>query len=157
AAEQPKVLFQTVETQIHDDYRRYQSTQQTLVRSDRVLSAALRDPKVGSCATLRRQVDPAEWLGQNLRVAFVGGSEIMEISLNGSAPEDLAIIVNGVVKAYMEKVVDVDAKLRMERRDQLVKYKDRYAELLKRKRETMRKLAESIGSDDHSTLALRQQ
>ena len=157
AAEPPKVLFQTVETQIHDDYRRYQSTQQTLVRSHLVLSAALRDPKVGGCATLRRQVDPTEWLGENLKVEFVGGSEVMEISLNGSAPEDLAIIVNRVVKAYMDEVVDVDARRRMGRRDQLVKYKDRYAELLKRKRETMRKLAESVGSDDHSTLALRQQ
>ena len=57
----------------------------------------------------------------------------------------------------MDEVVNVDLKRRIERYDQLKKIKDTYTELLKKKRETMRKLAETVGSDDRQTLALRQQ
>jgi WD40 repeat protein/beta-lactamase regulating signal transducer with metallopeptidase domain len=46
---------------------------------------------------------------------------------------------------------------RMVRREQLKKLRDKYADLLKMKREALRKLAESVGSDDRATLALRQQ
>ena len=48
AAQPPKILFKTVETEDlgGDEYKRYQSTQQTLVKSQLVLGAALRDPKV---------------------------------------------------------------------------------------------------------------
>src|SRR5262249_45751516 len=41
--------------------------------------------------------------------------------------------------------------------DHLKKIKENYTELLKKKRETIRKLAESAGSNDRETLMLRQQ
>jgi hypothetical protein len=46
---------------------------------------------------------------------------------------------------------------RVARRDQLKRLRDSYGELLRRKRETFRKLAEAIGSDARQTYALRQQ
>jgi capsular exopolysaccharide synthesis family protein len=154
----PKVLFQTVETQNSGgDYKRYQSTQQTLVKSHLVLAAALRDPKVARYKMIRDQDDPIEWLREKLKVDFVSGSEVMEISLSGGNPEEIAGLVNAVKKAYMDEVVNVDLKRRTERFDHLKKIRETYAELLKKKRDTMRKLAEAVGSDDRQTLALRQQ
>jgi capsular exopolysaccharide synthesis family protein len=158
AAQPPKVLFQTVETQnAGADYGRYQSTQQTIVKSRFVLAAALREAKVGRYRMVQQQVDPVEWLQQKLQVGFVAGSEVMEISLTGSEPEEVAGLVNAVKKAYMDEVVNVDLKRRTERFDQLKKIKESYGELLNRKRDTMRRLAENVGSDDRQTLALRQQ
>ena len=81
----------------------------------------------------------------------------MEISLSGDNPEEIAGIVNAVKKAYMDEVVNVDIKRRADRHDQLKKIKDDYGELLKERRENLRKLAETVGSDDRETLALRQQ
>ena len=54
-------------------------------------------------------------------------------------------------------MVNFDLKRRVERFDRLKKIKETYTELLTKKRETMRKLAEAVGSDDSQTLALRQQ
>src|SRR5262249_9943595 len=159
ATQPPKVLFQTVETQNlgGDDYKRYQSTQQTVVKSDLVLVGALRDPKVAGYQMIRQQTDPVAWLQEALKVEFVSGSEVMEISLTGGNPEEVAGIVNAVKKAYMDEVVNVDLKRRTERFDHLKKIKESYAELLKKKRDMMRKLAEAVGTDDRETLALRQQ
>jgi polysaccharide biosynthesis transport protein len=154
----PKIIFQTVDTQGgSDDYGRYQSTQQTLIRSRLVLSAALRDPHIARYRLIREQDDPIAWLQEKLSVQFVAGSEVMEISLMGNDPEEVAGIVNAVKKAYMDEVVYVDLKRRTERFDQLKKIKESYGEMLDRKKDTMRKLAESVGSDDKKTAELRQQ
>ncbi len=160
AAHAPKILFSTVDnSQDHggDSYKRYQATQQTLVRSHLVLAAALLDPKVARYKMIEDQVDPIDWLQQKLVVDFTFGSEVMEISLSGNDPEEVAGLVNAVKKAYMDEVVNVDLKRRTERFDQLKKMREHYTNLLKRKRDTMRKLAESVGSNDRETLALRQQ
>ena len=57
----------------------------------------------------------------------------------------------------MDEVVNVDLKRRTSGHDQLKKIRESYTDLLKKKRDTMRKLAETVGSDDRQTLALRQQ
>ena len=59
---------------------------------------------------IREQVDPVEWLQEKLKVEFISGSEVMEIALAGSDPEELAAIVNAVKNAYMDEVVNVDAQ-----------------------------------------------
>jgi capsular exopolysaccharide synthesis family protein len=154
AAQTPKVLFSTVETERgNDDYKRYQNTQQALVTSPLALSAALRDEKISKCRMLREQVDQIGWLQANLKVECIPASELMEISLSGEYPQDLADIVNAVTKAYIDEVANKDTKERMARFEQLKKLKTRYADMLKDRRETLRKLAQTVGSDDRETLA----
>ena len=53
-------------------------------------------------------------LQEKLRVEFVSGSEVMEISLSGRDPEEIAGIVNAVKKAYMDEVVNVALTRRTE-------------------------------------------
>ncbi len=156
-AEPPKILFHTVETDTNQDYKRYQNTQQALVKSQLALNAALQDKEVSKCRTLREQVDPIGWLEQNLKVEFIAASELMEVSLSGEDPHELAAIVNAVTKAYIEEVVNRDIKTRTVRFDELKKLKLRYADMLKERRETLRKLARTAGSDDRQTLAYQQQ
>ena len=158
AAQPPKVLFRTVETDTSgEDYRRYQSTQLTLVKSQLVLNAALSDKAVAKYAMIRDKIDPIAWLQENLKVDFVSASEVMEISLSGDDPAEIAGIVNAVKKAYMDEVVNVDTKRRADRYAMLGRIKDKYGEILKERRDRLRKNAEAVGSDDRDTLALRQQ
>ena len=77
----------------------------------------------------------------------------MEISLSGRIPEEIAGIVNAVKQAYIDQVVNVNLKRRVDRFDQLKKIKEQYTELLKKRRETMRKLAYSVEPNDQLTLA----
>jgi len=156
-AQTPKVVFQTVETEGGDDYRRYQQTQITLVKSRLVLNAALTDEKVAKCRMVREQIDPISWLQGALTVEFVSGSEVMEISLMGDDNEELAVLVNAVKKAYMHEVVLYDVRKRSERHATLKSIQEKYKALLKERRDTQRKLAEAVGSNDPKTLSLRQQ
>ena len=81
-----------------DDYKRYQNTQKTLVTSQLSLTATLQDKDVSNYRMVRAQVDPMAWLQANLKVEFIAGSEVMEISLSGDNPDELAGVVNGVKK-----------------------------------------------------------
>ncbi len=157
AAQPPKVLFRTVETDMVDDYKRYQTTQQTLVLSQLVLNTALQDKEVSTYRIIREQFDPIAWLKEKLKVEFIANSEVMEISLSGDYPAELAGLVNAVKKAYMEEVVNVDMKKRMDRHSQLKEYKKKQGEVLKERRDYVRRLAETVGTDDRQTLALKQQ
>ncbi len=143
----PRVLFHTVEIGGKEDYKRYQNTQQALVRSQLALSAALRDSEVSKYRMIRELVDPIGWLQDNLKVEFIADSELMEISLTGEDPRELAGIVNAVKTAYIEEVVNVDIKMRPARYDQLKKLKAEYAEGLKERRENLRKLVDTTGGD----------
>ena len=157
AAQTPKVLFRTVETEAGNDYQRFQTTQLTLIKSRMVLNSAIRDEKVSKYGLIRDEEDPIKWLQDNLRVEFISGSEVMEISLTGNNPGELAGLVNAVKHAYMEEVVNVDTKKRMDRHEMLKKLKKKYEDMLKERSATQRKLAETVGSDDRQTVVLIQQ
>lgn len=153
----PQVLFKTVETVGGENYRRYQQTQLGLVKSRLVLNTALGEAGVTKYRMLRELEDPIKWLQDKLELRFAGDSELMEIALSGEFPEELAGLVIAIKKAYMEEVVNVEQKRRLERLDMLRKLSKQYAETLNGRRETQRKLAESAGSDDRQTLAMQQQ
>src|SRR5262245_33691278 len=77
AAQPPKVLYRTLESETHsgDDYKRFQTTQLTLVKSRVLLNAAVGDKKLGNSQMLSQQLDPISWLQEKLAVEFVSGSE----------------------------------------------------------------------------------
>jgi len=147
-AHAPRILFQTVGTDGKEDYKRYQQTQQALVKSQLALSAALRDNSVSKYRMIREQVDPIGWLQENLKVEFIADSEVMEISLSGDDPQELAGTVNAVKQAYIDEIINVDITVRAARCDQLKKLKAKYMELLRDRREAIRKLSERATSDD---------
>ena len=75
-------------------------------------------------------------------------TEILQVSLasgSGLSGEDQATIINAIVRTYMDEVVNVELGSGSDRHEQLKKIKEAYAELLKKKRESLRKLSESPG------------
>src|SRR5262245_28245057 len=66
AANVPRILFHTADNASESDYKRYQNTQQTLVKSQMVLNAALRDGKLRDYRMVQEQVDPIAWLQNEL-------------------------------------------------------------------------------------------
>ncbi len=158
-AQSPQILFKVIESQGNggEEYKRYQKTQVNLVKSRLVLNAALQQEGVARYALIRSEPDPPKYLQEKLEVGFVGESELMEIALSGDDPKELAGLVNAIKKAYMDEVVDVELKGRTARYDHLTKLEKEYNDLLKGRRETLRKLAETVGSDNRTTLAMKQQ
>jgi hypothetical protein len=144
----PRVLFDTAEQRV--DYPRYLKTQETLIKSHLVLRRALLDRKVAQLPAIKDQTDPIAWLQQNLEVTNPNGSEVLEISMEASrlSGVDQAAIINAVLQAYMDAVVNVDARRRTARHEQLKKLRESYSSLLKSKRDTLRKLSETVGRSE---------
>src|SRR3954447_8086354 len=157
SAQQPQMVFK-VDNQSGEDYKRYQRTQLNLLKSRNVLSAALSTEEgLSKLPTIRDEQDPLYWLQENLEAQFVGDSELMEISLSGDKPEDLKRLVNAVTRAFMDEIVNRESKLRQNRQENLRKLSKTYTEMMKTKRENIRRLAQTAGSDDRQTLVLQKQ
>ena len=139
------------------DYRIFQSTQLALVKSRLVLTAALRKNGVGRLDSIKAVADPVDWLEEKLEAEFQAGSELMRVSLSGDRPGDLALIVNAVTEAYLDEILSKDHNERAAASAKLKSLLDEYNDKLSRQRDQLRKLAQTVGSDDKQTLAMKQQ
>ncbi len=154
----PQIMWKTIDAEANtDEAQRYQKSQLIQIKSRFVINAALGQKGISELKMLREQARPAEWLAENLQAQFLQGTEVVQISLEGKYPEELAQLVNAVTKTYIEDVANVDLKRRGERQALLKKLRDTKFADLKRGRDTLRTLAQRAGSDDRQTLVLKQQ
>ena len=156
AEKRPRDLFETRESEV--GYRTYQETQLMLVKSRKVLEAAIAHPGVAELRIIQDQGDPIAWLADHIKAEFPRGSEILSISLMGNYPPlDLPTIVNAVTDSYLNQIVE---KERLERLARLSRLKELFADYqndLSEKRRKIKEMAGSIGTNDKQTSAVRQQ
>jgi polysaccharide biosynthesis transport protein len=154
AAGEKQVMFQT--HSVENTFDIYRSTQQQLLTSDNVLTAALRNENAAKASVLQKEDDPVRWLARNVHVDFPGNAEIMRVSLTGPQPEDVAILVGAVVDAYMKEVAN---KYRDEKRDRLNEldrlYKNK-SEERHNKENRLKELADQLKTNQLGTLALKE-
>jgi succinoglycan biosynthesis transport protein ExoP len=139
------------------DLKSFQSTQLRLVKSRLVIHAALARPGVAALPTVCAQSDPVDWLADELLVEFPATAELLTISLTGDRPSDIATLVNAVAEAYLEEVVTKDHNERQATSTQLKDLLAQYNAKLTTQRVRLKEMAETVGSDDRQTLALKQQ
>lgn len=87
------------------DFLTYRDSQMTFMKTRPVLMEALAREGVRECRTLADVAHPIDWLDEELEIEEDTSPEFVRISLSGPYPEDLALIVNAVKDAYMDKVV----------------------------------------------------
>ncbi len=138
------------------DYPTYQRTQVALAKSRLVIVDALRKPEIAELATIKEKIDADNWLADQLKIGFSGSSEILEISLSGNRPADVAKLVNAVLDSYLSVIVEKERTEREARLSKLRRLWERYQDKLEDKRKAIRELSEVVGSDDKQTLALQQ-
>ena len=152
----PKFLTEPV-SEPKTDFKIYQATQLALIKSRLVLNAAIRRPGVADLPSLRKQGDPADWLEGQVKAELPSNSELLQLSITGEAPDDLAALVNAVAEAYMDEIVTKERSDRLNRFEKMKEFLDHYQNRLASRRDERRKLAESVGSDNRQTLAMKQQ
>lgn len=152
---QPTVLLTSPDGR--SNFTNYQRTQAAMARSQLVLNAALRQPSVAELRCVRDQPNVLEWLEKNIKTDYTLAPEILRVSLSGDDPEEMKVLVNGITDAYLREVVDKEREKRAARLEQLKKLSAEYEETLGERRRNVRELAQSVGSRDSQTLALRQQ
>ena len=139
-----------------DDFPAYQRTQAALLKSRAVLQAALRRQEVSTLSQVQEISDPAGWLYDKLVIDSNLGPEILRVSLSGTEPEALPVIVNAVVQAYLQEVVNGEQVKQQARLAHLMdNYRDQENNL-RRKRTTLKDLEVRLGVDPQ-TAGLRYQ
>jgi hypothetical protein len=106
--------------------------------------AALQQPGIAQLEAVKNRTDPDSWLSAQLEVTNPLDTELLQIALipsSGVSPQEQATLVNAVVKAYMDEIVLDEAKRRNNRAEMLKKFSRDYAQMIKSRRETMRRLS----------------
>jgi capsular exopolysaccharide synthesis family protein len=121
----------------------FQKTQMTLVKTQLVIDAALRDPAVRALKTVQNWGDPRTTLRDQIKVDFTQGPEILRITMHGDRAADLVVLVNAVMKAYLEEFVHAEGRRRASR---LAHLEEMLADHSRSLREKRLKLAASMGN-----------
>lgn len=97
------------------------NTQLALLKSNFLLTSALRNPRVGGSPVFAGVSDPEEWLQDHLNVEFPQDGELLSISLRGPAAqaEDIRVVVDAVAEAYKTEVLGNETAQRLNQRDRL--------------------------------------
>jgi hypothetical protein len=116
-------------------FEAFKNTQAAMPKSNPVLTAALRDPKVSALSIFNGQSDPVKWLQDHLEVGFPENGEILAISVQGpeSQRDDLVSVVDGVGNAYLGEVVSEQRMRYLVTRDLLARSIDNLNNEIKRK------------------------
>lgn len=137
-------------------YDVFKNTQIDLMKSPFVLLAALRKDKVRNLTCVRRENDPVTWLEDGLEVGFPGQSEIMVVRMTGEDPEEVTVLVQEVVTAYMDEVVNKEKDRRKYRLSELQTVYTENERELRTRMAALKDLAETMGTSDTETLSLKQ-
>ncbi len=150
----PFLIYPTGDAQT--EFELYKRTQMQLIRSRPVLEAALRDKGIGNNPYFKGILDPVPYLANQLVVENLATSEILRISLKGDQKKELAPVVNGVVDAYFDEIINKELADRRKRRDDLEKRYQQYLEQIKEKTSEIHILGLASGTTDTVTGRLKQ-
>jgi len=130
------------------EFECFRATQMQLIKSRDVVMAALRNPKLKSLPTVLHEDmrhNAVGWLTDAIHVRCPDErAGLLTVSITGNNPEEAAALVNAVVEAYKDEVVNRDRKLRRERLDTLQKISGEKEAEVRSRRETLKRELEAI-------------
>jgi len=132
------------------DFEILKKTQLAKLRSNYVLTAAMRPPGIGSLSIFNGQADPVDWLQDRLEVEFPHDAEILSISLTGKeeSAADLVRVVDAIAKAYKDEVINESRQRQLAARDLLARNFENLNRDIKRSMEEYLDIARETGKLD---------
>ena len=134
-------------------------TQVQLITSPNVLLAALTDREVNATEVLRESKDPENELRRRLQVGVVPGTYLIRVALTVTKADEAALIVNKVVKAYVDVANSWSTEKNTFQIARLQKYNSELGDKVTAQEEEWLKLAANSNVDPEdlaaSTLSLR--
>jgi capsular exopolysaccharide synthesis family protein len=143
-----------------DEFTIFKGNQAALLKERFVFQAALRNNKLKNLPSIVREDarhNTIPWLTSIVQVTTEKNSGVMYVSATLPDPNEAATIVNTVVEAYMDEVVNVDRQKRRERYDSLNSVAADKEDEVRRKREQLKRELEAIGAGDDQTASVRGQ
>lgn len=131
----------------NQDFEIFKKTQIAKIKSDYVLTAAIRSPSIANLSPLVGRADPVEWLQEHLEVDFPGNGEVLSIQLHGIKEDsaNLVLITDAVANAYKAEVIDEMRQSRLNDRDLLARNLEDLNREIKQKLETLLDIGKESG------------
>lgn len=137
-----------------DRFEIFKNTQQAYLQNRFVLNAAVRQLK--ELPVIQEQADPVTWLGQHLTVSFPQRAEVMEVDATRPEAKEAAMLVNAVVDAYLDEVVNAEHNVKKQRLDELDKAFATQEKNIRERRIELKQLTEKLGTDEKEALNLKE-
>jgi len=151
-------------------FEMFRDTQATLIKTEKVMTAALRDPQLKNLSCIRKAdsddvtgAGAVQWLTEAIRVDVPAkGGGIIVVSASEPADRDdpsmppgkpAQVIVNAVVQAYMNNVVNTDKEKREQRLSELDKARAMKEGDVRKMRAELKKQEDDAGVADERSLA----
>ena len=142
---------------IEREFEIYKGTQRELLKNPYVLVAALRKPEVNQLPIVQRaRPDEIAWLQDHLEASYPGDAEVMRVDLVGGDAKEAVILLNAVVGAYLDVVMQKEQSERRSKYDQVCQVYRAKEEEMRKKHAALFAVAGQLGIPDAETLALRQ-
>ena len=130
------------------NFLNFRDSQMTYIRSRGVLQAALRKPEVAQTETMKNMQHPVEFLVKNLKVDAMESDEFVRVALNGSRPQELATIVDGIKDSYMNEVVYKERNEKLSKLEKLKGLLEKKTNELTTKQKQIDELAKGLNTVD---------
>lgn len=109
------ILFSDPSSDTTGNYRQYVGTQAATIAGPNMIDAALTTPEVRSLPSIANVDDPVSLVQGSLVVQQRQSTELLDVAIVGTAPQDMAAIVNALLATYLksldEKQRDWDQKV----------------------------------------------
>jgi len=137
------------------EFELFRRTQAELILTPVVFRAALHSAEIAELPLLARQKDPVGWLRSMIRVDFPGDAELMRVSMRGGSEQE-AKIVNAVVEAYLDEVVDRDKRQLSSNFELLLQTSETLRQQIAREHDGYKRLSDSLGSTSKGVIETEQ-
>ena len=153
----PLVFENKAEAIGRSDIKNFKNTQRQLMLQPFVLNKALKDSETALSPLFKGIKDPIAWLQKELKVTFPDEAEIMNVSLQLPDPVIAHKIVKAVVDTYLNDVVAKEKSERLDRVERLERILIEAEDKVRKKRNELSNIVETLGTGDSTTLNLAQQ
>ena len=131
-----------------NDYEVFKNTQLGLIKSPYVFMAALRKKAIANLSIVRQENDPMSWLQEELKAGYVNESEIMRVAITSKNPVEATELVNAIVDAYIDEVVNKQERERRAMSAQLTQIFNSKENEVRSKRASLINLAEKLSASN---------
>ena len=129
-----------------ENFAEYRDRQRFLLKTRDLITKTLAEPAVSSLDMVKQSNDPVTMLEEQIKVK-VATDDILEVSLTGNHLDDMKVILDHLVKRYVNEATAFERS----ERDQQVKKLEQLSEALKVEIESMERQIELIARANNTT------
>lgn len=130
----------------HEDFNEYRNRQRFLLKTRDLITRALAEPAVASLESVKNSDGAVQAVEDQLRVAIVA-DDILEVTMTGNNIDDMKVILDHLVKRYVDDATGFDRRDRDEQRKKL----EQLAESMRVEIEAMEKNIELLVKANNTT------